>query len=377
MNFVRRKGGGDEMDEKRRDWKELMLLSLCLMFVTVAVLAGTVNAVQGAAVGGVTRYAPSGPAPGAEFEVKLTINGEPPLAVGIVETIPEGFGFVSTTHPSGQYEVSGQKIAFAVINEKAIMYGVTAPSSGEGTFSGTWIDLLSENEGSIADTIVMVGGGGTGAIEEGLPPAPTPTPYAPAVTKATRSIPMMEAGKEVAMVFEDMDVSMIALKADKNVSNVELKVERAERALDVPAPSGTSYVYLDIKVENAVGAKIEGRVESKVAKSWISANNIDVTTVKLNRYDRAEGWEALHTTKTGEDDDFVYFEAETPEFSLFAVTGEEKEEVEATPTVTPAATPAITPTPPASKVPGFEAIFTAVSLLIFALRKRKKGGDDK
>jgi hypothetical protein len=45
--------------------------------------------------------------------------------------------------------------------------------------------------------------------------------------------------------------------------------------------------------------------------------------------------------------------------------------------VTPAATPAITPTPPASKVPGFEAIFTAVSLLIFALRKRKKGGDDK
>jgi len=83
-----------------------------------------------------------------------------------------------------------------------------------------------------------------------------------------------------------------------------------------------------------------------------------------------------------------FFEAETPGFSMFAVTGEKKVEVEAaavTPTPTPAvvaptpAAPATTPGPtasptPASEVPGFEMIFAAVSLLIvYTMVYRKKG----
>jgi PGF-pre-PGF domain-containing protein len=374
------------MKEKRGNWKRAMPVLLFAVAMTTLLAA---MAVQGAEVAGVTRYAPAGPAAGEVFEVTLRITGELPLVVGIVETIPEGFSFVSTTHPAGNYSVSGQKVAFAVINETEIRYRVKAPSSGEGTFSGTWIDLLSENEGSIADTIVMVGGGGAGAIE--APAAtPTPTPFVPAVTKASRSIPKMEAGKEVAMAFKDMDVSMISLKADRNVSSVELKAERVERTPDIPEPSGIAYVYLDMKVENAGGAKVEGRVEFKVAKSWIAANNIDEATVTLNRYEGGE-WKALSTSKTGEDNVTVYFEAETPGFSLFAVTGEKKRvEAAATPTPTaavttptPVATPAITPSPtptPVSKVPGFEAILAAVSLLVaclFVVRKIRKGGDGK
>ncbi|MCK4734472.1 MAG: PGF-pre-PGF domain-containing protein [Methanophagales archaeon] len=362
-----------KMKEKSVKYERAMLVALLVISITLF-LGGiaAVSAVTHTEVASVTRYAPAGPGAGEEFVVKLTISGELPLVVGIVETIPEGFSFVSATHPMDQYSVSGQKIAFAAINVTSIKYTVMAPSLGKGTFTGKWIDMLSEKEGSIEDTLIEVGGGGAGAIEEEVTATTTPTPYVPTVTKATRSIPVMEAGKEIATTFKDMDVSMIALKADKNVSDVKVVVEKIERTPDIPEPSGISYTYLDISVENVGSAIIEGKIEFKVGKWWISNNNIDEATVKLNRYDGTEGWKMLPTTKVGEDDDFVYFEAQTPGFSMFAVTGRKKVEVEVeaaanpTPTIavpTPAATatPATTPT---EEVPGFEVFFAAVSLLI-------------
>ena len=386
-----------KMKEKSVKCERAMLVALLAISITLF-LGGiaTVSAVTHTEVESVTRYAPAGPGAGEEFVVKLTISGELPLVVGIVETIPDEFSFVSTTHPANNYSVSGQKIAFAAIDVTSIQYTVMAPSSGKGTFTGKWIDMLSEKEESIGDTVVEVGGGGAGAIEEGVTATPTPVPYVATVTKASRNIPVMEAGKERAMVFVDMDVSMITLKADVDASNVEVKIEKVERTPDIPEPSGTAYTYLDIEVENPGAAKIEGKVEFKVAKSWIADNNIDEATVKLNRYDETGGkWNALTTSKVGEDDATVSFEAEIPFFSLFGVTGEKKEEevAAATATPTPAATaapaPAATPRPtptvpptPTSEVPGFEVIFAVVSLLIvyamvFRKRGEKKGGNVK
>ena len=73
-----------------------------------------------------------------------------------METIPDGFAFVSTTHPSNQTHVSGQKVVFVVLNETSIRYEVRAPSRGSGTFSGTWYDAMSEKEGDIESTHVSV-----------------------------------------------------------------------------------------------------------------------------------------------------------------------------------------------------------------------------
>jgi len=296
------------------------------------------------------------------------------------------------------------KVAFTVICKEGepainkITYRVKAPSAGRGTFEGEFVDLLGKEGNTIGgETMnrVRTAGEGGGAIEEGATATPTPTPYVPAVTKATRVVPVMVAGKEVAMTFKDMDVSMLTLKADANASNVEVKIEKVERTPGIPEPPGTAYTYFDIEVKNPGTTKIEGKVEFKVAKSWIAADNIDEATVKLNRYDESGGeWKALPTHKTGEDDDFVYFEAQTPEFSMFAVTGEKKVEAEtaaaATPTPTTAvatatpkpAAPATTPGPtaspaPASEVPGFEMIFAVVALLIVyttVLRKNRERG---
>lgn len=379
------------MIKKSQNRGRLILLSFFVLFAATALLVGTATAVTHTEVESVTRYAPSGPAPDAEIEVKLTISGEPPLVVGIVETIPEGFTFPSSAVSTIPHKISGQKISFAVIDETVVKYKVIAPSSGDGTFTGEWVDLLvlspeleEGKEGrwhTVAPgegTTVIIGGGGSSAIEEEEQVTPTPTPFVPAVTKATKSIPAMEAGKEVAMVFEDMDVALIALKADINVSDVEVKVERVERTLDIPEPSGIAYTYLDIGVEHVAGAKIEGRLEFKVAKSWIADNSIDGPTVTLNRYDETGGeWKVLPTYKTGEDSATVYFEAEAPGFSMFAVTGEKNEaEVEAaamsvststsaSATATPGPTTMISATPATSEeLPGFEAILAVVSLVV-------------
>ena len=62
------------------------------------------------------------------------------------------------------------------------------------------------------------------------------------------------------------------------------------------------------EVKNPGAAKIEGKVEFKVAKSWIATDNIDEATVKLNRYDGSgENWNALTTSKVGENDATVFF----------------------------------------------------------------------
>jgi PGF-pre-PGF domain-containing protein len=404
-----------KMKERRVKCERAMLVAL-LAFAVTALFVGSVAAVTHTEVEKVTRSIPDVVEPDAEFEVTLSITYEElPLVVGIVETMPEAYSFVScpTEIPAGQCHASGDKVAFTVICKEGeaeineIKYTVKAPSTGRGTFEGEFVDLLvltstlPEEEGKEGrwhtiggDTMNRVSavGEGAGAIEEGATATPTPVPYVSTVTKASRNIPVLEAGKEVATTFKDMDVSMITLKSDADVSDVEVKIEKVERTPDIPEPSGIAYTYLDIEVETAGAAKIAGRVEFKVAKSWIADNSIDEATVKLNRYDETGGnWNALTTSKVGEDDATVFFEAHTPGFSLFGVTGEKKAEAAATPTpttavaaATPAATAAsaATPTPsptapptPASKTPGFEVIFAVVSLLLigYAMAFRKKG----
>lgn len=108
------------------------------------------------------------PTPDSTFEVMLNIAG---LQIGgVVETIPGGFAFISTTHPSNQTYVSGQKVVFTVVNEASIKYKVRAPSEGCGTFGGTWYDALNEKEGNSGSTSVSV------RVAETYTPVPSPTP---------------------------------------------------------------------------------------------------------------------------------------------------------------------------------------------------------
>lgn len=302
----------------------------------------------------VRSFSTTSPSPDSELTVTLSISG---IRVGFIdETIPDGFTFIE--HPSDyQYcEVSGQRIAFAVVDEiTEIQYKVVAPSSGEGTFSGFWEDFVDKMNGTIINTSVTVvqpdgggddnnnndnnnnGGGGGFAL-----PAPAPA-------KASEII-NVEAGKSGSVTFEGLNVCKISIEADKNVSGVKVVVEMVDEPAEAPEAPGIVYNYIDITATKLADVNVTAKIEFEVDKSWITDSNIDEATIKLNRY--VEEWKTLPTSKLSEDDVFFRFEAETQGFSSFAISGEEK--VEASPVPTPESeetsepeggAPAPTPTP--------------------------------
>ncbi|MCO5383263.1 MAG: PGF-pre-PGF domain-containing protein [Methanosarcina barkeri] len=95
------------------------------------------------------------------------------------------------------------------------------------------------------------------------------------------------------------------------------------RSVLVPKASpGKIYKYVNIWVGNK-GAGLptslkNGFVGFKVEKAWIEDKNINESLVTLQLYDK--GWQPLHTEKVKEDENYVYFKAETPGYSSFAIT---------------------------------------------------------
>ncbi|RXA20948.1 PGF-pre-PGF domain-containing protein [Methanosarcina sp. MSH10X1] len=97
---------------------------------------------------------------------------------------------------------------------------------------------------------------------------------------------------------------------------------KSQSTLVPTSPSGTVYKHVNIWIGDK-GAGLptsirNGLIEFKVEKSWIKDESINETLITLQRYD--EDWQPLYTEKVREDDSYVYFEAETPGYSFFAIT---------------------------------------------------------
>lgn len=84
---------------------------------------------------------------------------------------------------------------------------------------------------------------------------------------------------------------------------------------------GLTYKYLSITSSLANTAIDSAKISFKVEKSWLISNNIDVNTIALNRYSN-NIWTKLPTTLVSQDSTYYYFEATTPGFSTFAITGQ-------------------------------------------------------
>ena len=90
------------------------------------------------------------------------------------------------------------------------------------------------------------------------------------------------------------------------------------------APTDIVYKNLNIWVGNLGWANPSNianpKINFKVENSWITVNNIDISTIKMNRYSEGK-WNPLATIRIGEDANDLYFEVQTPSFSPFAITG--------------------------------------------------------
>ena len=124
--------------------------------------------------------------------------------------------------------------------------------------------------------------------------------------------------------------------------------------------------------KNMAGTTVSFMVE----RSWVIDNDISESSIAFYRYSD-DNWDELVTRKTGEDFEFLYFEADVPGFSPFAVTSKTMgesggEDIIVEPTVTAEKIPVSTPTEKKG-IPGF-SLFAGLSILLIAVQllRRKK-----
>jgi PGF-pre-PGF domain-containing protein len=168
------------------------------------------------------------------------------------------------------------------------------------------------------------GGGGGGATGE---------KYENILVKEVESI-FVNKNSHVSYEFNEdgnaiSSVEFYSLKNSGTISTI-VEVLKSRSSFADSDALGTIYQQMNIWVGKS-GFVTPENVENlmitfKVEKSWFDENNIEASTVNLYRY--ADGsWNALPTSITEEDADFVYFESQTPGFSPFAI-GSEAEVVE-------------------------------------------------
>jgi len=97
---------------------------------------------------------------------------------------------------------------------------------------------------------------------------------------------------------------------------------KGKSALVEKLPAGIVYKNVNIWVgnEGVASPKNIGNavIGFRVEKQWLESNGVNENAVLLYRYSDGE-WSTLVTSVTGNDENFVYFEAKTPDYSPFAI----------------------------------------------------------
>jgi PGF-pre-PGF domain-containing protein len=128
---------------------------------------------------------------------------------------------------------------------------------------------------------------------------------------------------------ENNIVKYINVTGLTNSGKITTKIEilKNTSSLVDNALSDMIYMNLNIWMGNlgwATSKNIaDATIEFKVEKSWVTQNNIDETSIQMNRYNNGS-WDTLVTSLIDQDDNNLYFKSETPGFSSFAVTGKSK-----------------------------------------------------
>ncbi len=104
-------------------------------------------------------------------------------------------------------------------------------------------------------------------------------------------------------------------------------------------------------------------INFQVERSWVNENHIDECSIRLNRYNEGQ-WDPLVTDKIYEDTEYLYFEAETPGFSPFAITGQTNQsgELQSAGTTVPPEHSGIVSG--VNAISGFEILMGIIGLLI-------------
>ncbi len=170
------------------------------------------------------------------------------------------------------------------------------------------------------------------SVPSGSPTGSSPPPSVTVQNKsrmfenATWYFEKIEEGVDTGFILNETlhAVNQVWIKVRNEVNEVFVDIKKLESrpSLVIKEPNGNVYQYLSITFWNLSTADVEvGKIRFGVDKRWIENNSINKSTIGMKRYFDSE-WQSLKTTLSSEDDNDVYYLAETPGFSVFAITGE-------------------------------------------------------
>lgn len=139
------------------------------------------------------------------------------------------------------------------------------------------------------------------------------------------------SGKEAKFEFQRNEtcVAYVSFDAKKTLGKITTIVEmlKGKSILVSELPAGEVYQSFNVWVGNggiASTKNIENPVlRFKVEKSWLQNNSIDPALIALNWYNDLK-WEQISVKTSGEDAKYLYFTANVPGYSTFAITGKAK-----------------------------------------------------
>jgi PGF-pre-PGF domain-containing protein len=136
-------------------------------------------------------------------------------------------------------------------------------------------------------------------------------------------VDLIEPEKPKTISIGKYNIKDISIKVRNRLTNVEIKVQPlGTKPSGIPEVKGVAYTYINISSANLKKEDLDSlAIRFSVNKTWISENDINVSTIKMLHY-KNNSWEELQTELRGEDNLTVTFESYIKELSIFAIAGE-------------------------------------------------------
>jgi PGF-pre-PGF domain-containing protein len=193
------------------------------------------------------------------------------------------------------------------------------------------------------------------------------------------------AGIPVLFEIKETEISEVIIKTLQDKNNVLLRVQQlTEIPAEIPEIDNI-YRYFSIVINVASEYIDYATIKFNVSTAWINRYNIDINSIKFNRFNTITGqWDMLPTEIIREDEDYIVFSAITPHFSVFAVTGKPivppvivlpvEPPIEEPPVVEPPIEPPIEaePLPLFKIIIGILFLIGVIVLILILLKKKKK-----
>ena len=250
-------------------------------------------------------------------------------------------------------------------------------SDGVTEIDGIEIDVEADSSEAGTGTGISTTGGSTVSDDdETVDPVTVPEE----AVEVTESQTFVDADPErdgIQVAFEE--TASLKTLSFENEDLSDATTAAVTEAETLPAavsePSELTRSVIEINI-SAQAADEPATIEFELSSDEIE---IEPANIAMQRYDdEADSWNELETSVVESTDDTVLFEAETPGFSLFAVTESESDlEAESTPEPEPEPEPEPTPEPEPEPTPepepepddqaGFGAVIAFIALLASAL----------